>query len=677
MANLKYIILIVILGGLSSLRASSQKDSVKAVHIYQIADNLYKSGNEKAARDTLFTVLSNFNKINNDSLESKILALFGYLQKNIGNDTVSINQFMHNLSKKQIKNYLGAIKAMGIYFYKKENYPKALSYFRKLLLFSSNVKDKDAEAEAHFYLGEVFLSRRHTEKAKSYYKVALRYAEKTRNSDLYIKIYNRLGQINKLQSNNDSAIYYYTKTIDSAKEKLSADNHVIAYNNLAKIMEKKGNTQEAITYLNKAIEVAENSLPEYLPELNYELAELFYNSGKVKLAQKYYQLSLKNAIDNNDLYTEIKAIKKLGRIELKAGNFSKASKYLNSAITKTDSLNEANSLKELARYEAQYNLMQKEQEIALLDRDKKLNQAELNNQTLRNRIYIGGLIVLAILVGFLLYHISTRIKRNKLLSEQNEKINEQNEELNQINTQLSESEQKLIQALSVKNKLFTIIGHDLKSPLMDIKNLIFILKNNSGQFTKKDLRNHTAQIENRLTSLLELLNNLLNWGMAEKESLKYTPEKILINNLVSNTLNLFEGHVIIKNLKVNKQIPENLFWTTDHNMLEFICRNIISNAIKFSPNDGSINITIEHLEKRLQLVVEDNGIGMDEEQLSKIYLQTADKVRRGTNNEKGTGLGLTLANEFTNQMKGKLTIESKLDHGTKVTLLLPENGQSI
>jgi signal transduction histidine kinase/thioredoxin-like negative regulator of GroEL len=677
MQNLKYFILFLLIGTFSIKTTEAQKDSIKAFHIYQIADKLYKEGHEKEARDTLFTILSNFNSINNDTIESKILALFGYLQKNIGNDTVSINQFMQSLSKKQIKNYLGAIKAMGIYFYNKENYPKALSYFRKLLLFSSNVKEKRSEAEAHFHLGEVFLSKQHKEKAKSYYKVALRYAEKAGIPDLYIKIYNRLGQINRLQENSDSAIYYYTKTIESAKEKLTADNHIIAYENLAKIMEKKGNTQESIAYLKMAIESAKNDMHEYLPELYFELAEIYYNSNQIELSQKNYNLSKKHAIQEKDLQSEIKALKQLGRIELKSGNFSKASKYLNNAILKTDSLSEAISLEELARYEAQYNLMQKEQEIALLDRDKKLNQAELDNQTLKNRIYAGGLIILAILVGFLLYHISTRIKRNKLLSEQNEKINEQNEELNQINNQLSESEQKLIQALSVKNKLFTIIGHDLKSPLMDIKNLIFILKNNSNQFSASDLKGHTAQIENRLTSLLELLNNLLNWGMAEKQTLKYTPEKLSINKLIDNTLKLFEGQISIKNLTIKKQIPNDQYWTTDHNMVEFVCRNIISNAIKFSPKNKPIYIQCNQEEKQLKIAIEDKGLGMDEEQLNKVFIQTSEKIRRGTNNEKGTGLGLNLANDFVKQMNGKLLIESTKEAGTKVTIILPENGLKV
>jgi two-component system sensor histidine kinase/response regulator len=674
MTKFKYFIITLHFFLAIAYTTKGQTKKIKAIEIYTTADSLQKAGNDDKARDTLFALLPHFNKINNDTLESKILALFGYLQKNIGNDTVSINEFMRGLTKNQVKNYAGAIKAMGYYFYERENYPKALSYFRKLLLFSSNIKDKKTNAEAHFYLGEVFFTMKNTEKAKRYYHAALDFAQNNQHSDLYIKIFNRLGEIGNEEENIDTAIYYYTKTVEFAKDKSSNNNQIIANSNLSKIMEKKGNIAEAITYIKRAIQIAKNNKSEHLPELYFKLSQIFLKSGNIKNTLKYLKLSLSSAKESGNIHITIQATKSLGRISLENEDYLLAGKYLEKAITLTDSINQVNSSKDLARYETQYNLMQKEQEIVLLDRDKKLNKVELDNQKLRNRFYFGGLIVLVFLVGFLLYHIRTRIKQNKLLSDQNDKINEQNEELNQINQQLSDSEKMLIQALSVKNKLFAIIGHDMKSPLMDIKNLIFILKNSASQFSEKDLKNHSSQIENRLISLLELLNNLLNWGMTENNSLKYTPKKLSVNNLINKTINLFEGQFTLKNIEVDLQIPENLSWTTDPNMIEFTLRNILSNAIKFSPKESRISIKVENKDKKLTCTITDYGIGMDTNQIDKIFVQTSDKVRRGTNNEKGTGLGMSLAHEFTMQMNGKLFVESKPNEGTKVTLTLPENG---
>lgn len=662
---------------ISVLESQAQDKNLNAVQLYSFADSLYKAGNEDLARDTLFILFPNFNQINNDTLESKILALFGHLQKNIGNDTVSINHYMRSLSKKQVANYLDAIKAMGHYFYERENYTKSLNYFRKLLLFSRNVNNRKVEAEANLHLGEVFLTMKHTDKAKSYFNVALEYAKKTNNSHMIILIYNHLGQIGKSELQIDTAIYFYKKTIELAKHNLSDENQIIANSNLSKIMEEKGNYAEAITYLSRAVKLAESKNIKHLAQLYYELAELYTNTNNPTEAKKYYHQSYLASKKSNNTQPGIQSGKKLGELYLKKGNYKLSAKYFHEAIILNDSLMKINSLNELAKYEAQYSLMQKEQEIALLDRDKKFNKIKLSNEQFKSRAFIIGLIVLILLVVVLLFHISSRIKRNKILSSQNEKINEQNEELNQINQQLSDSEHKLIQALSVKNKLFTIIGHDLKSPLMDIRNLIFILKSNALQFSESDLRKHTSQIENRLTSLLELLNNLLNWGMAEKQSLKYTPEKISINQLFTKTLDLFEGQILSKGLIIKDHVSPNLSWTTDHNMLEFSIRNILSNAIKFSKNNSEIMIETIKTNKQLKIIIEDQGIGMSNEELSKIFIQTSDKVRRGTNNEKGTGLGMALAQEFATQMNGKLQIESETNKGTKVTLVLPENGQKV
>jgi len=309
----------------------------------------------------------------------------------------------------------------------------------------------------------------------------------------------------------------------------------------------------------------------------------------------------------------------------------------------------------------------------LLDRERKLKAVKLKNQELRSKLYIGGLILLGLLAAVLFYHIVTHIKKNRLLSEQNAKINEQNEELSLINQQLSESENHLMQALSTKNKLFAIIGHDLKSPLMDIKNLIFILKNNAGQFGEDALKNHTGQIENRLISLLELLNNLLNWGMTERDALVYAPQKVDLIQLISKTIHLFDGMTANKNISVRSNLPESISWYTDFNMMEFVLRNVLSNAIKFSEKDSQIDITATLDYDRLYITITDYGMGMTSDQLKKVFDRTSEKVRAGTQNEKGTGLGMPLTYEFVKKMNGVIDIESRPNKGTHVEITFETN----
>jgi len=225
-----------------------------------------------------------------------------------------------------------------------------------------------------------------------------------------------------------------------------------------------------------------------------------------------------------------------------------------------------------------------------------------------------------------------------------------------------------MQALSTKNKLFAIMGHDLKSPLMDIKSLIFILKQMPQNLKPSDIVSHASTIENRLTTLLELLNNLLNWGMKERNLLTYTPENTDVASIVEKTITIFEGQIQSKQLTIETILPEQRKWTTDINMFEFIVRNLLSNAIKFSHPNQTIEITLINANNLLTLTIKDSGIGMNKQEKNKLFIQTSDKIKRGTNNEKGSGLGMSLSYEFIRQMNGTIHVESEQNEGTTIVV---------
>ncbi len=650
--------------------AQSFEDNARLKYMY--ANELYKKGDEKAALDTLLNILPDFNSIDNDSLESRILGLFGHLHKNIGNDTVGIKKFLNSLKSNQIEKYMQAVQAMGHYFLQREAHTKALLYFRKMMLFARSSDNYEALAKSGFYSGKVFKAMHNLPRARTYFQTALKHFEKTNNINFIIKTYNELGEMALVSGNEDTAVLYLQKLLDLAKGNQSEEIKLIAYHRLSNIIFNKGNLHEAQLYIKKAIELASNLYPQYLPSLYLDLGRIKHQGKKHNSAISTYKKAIIEADKNKNLQIKIKAYQLIGDIYSNQNRHKLASKSYKKALKFKEVHQNQNSIREMARFEARYNLMQKEQEIKLLDRERKLKEVKLNNEKLRSNIYLLALIALILLAFILFLYIRSHIKKNKLLSNQNVTINEQNEELNQINQQLSESENKLMRALSTKNKLFAIIGHDLKSPLIDIKNLIFILKNKPDQFSPDELKKHAGIIEYRLTSLLELLNNLLNWGMSERNSLKFSPEDVNINQLFEKTEKLFNSQLESKEIKLTTTIPKNLVWFTDYNMLEFIIRNTISNAIKFSPVNSEIRLNINQLKDNMMIQIEDEGIGMDDKQLQEIFSQSATKVRRGTNNEKGTGLGMTLTYDFISQMGGTITVQSKKSKGTKIDISLPK-----
>ena len=652
-----------------SLAAKAQRPVEEEVKkVYRVADSLHKLEETHKALDTLLSVLPDFNEFHNDSLESKVLGLFGHLQKNMGNDTVGIGNFMQGLKSRQLRKYLNAVEAMGLYFEHREHYTKALSYYKKMILFARTLNDTLKLGEGFFKTGKMFKALLNFPKANQYFNQALIYFKSSNAQQQIIKLYNQFGDMSAEMGQPDSAKIFFRKAISHARNTESATSRIIAYHRLAIIAGDNGNYNEALIYYENSKQLATQKEPKYLPSIYFDIASFFEKFGNTAKAEKAYEESMIYAAEYNNTAIQINAAKKLADLYALKNMNSKAVKYYQLSMMLADSMQQINSVQEMARFEARYNLMQKEQEIALLDRERKLKAVKLKNQELRSKLYIGGLILLALFAIVLLYHIVTHIKKNRLLSEQNAKINEQNEELSQINQQLSESENHLMQALSTKNKLFAIIGHDLKSPLMDIKNLIFILKNNADQFGKDALKNHTGQIENRLISLLELLNNLLNWGMTERDALVYTPQKVDLVQLISKTIRLFDGMTANKNISVNRHLPGTLSWYTDFNMMEFVLRNVLSNAIKFSEKDSQIDISATLDYERLYITITDYGMGMTSDQLQKIFDRTSGKVRPGTQNEKGTGLGMSLTYEFVKQMNGVIDIDSRPNKGTRVEI---------
>lgn len=664
---LLFAISISILLFMSQLRAQNNIED-RVEQVFKVADSLYKQGDALKALDTMLFILPEFNQFQNDSLESKVLGLFSHLQKNMGNDTVGIGRFMENLKVHQLRKYLNAVDAMGHYFERREHYIKALSYYKKMILFSNRMNDTLKLGEAYFNTGRMFKALLNFPKAQQYFDQSMEFYEVVDTKTGKVKLYNQVGDIYAQKDQPDSAAAYFQKAIQIAKNSNSIHNRIIAYHRLANIMSERDNYNEASSYYQHAIEIASSRGRELLPGILLDYGNLFEKSGKTDKAIEFYRQCSKSAVAQNNTAVQISAAKKLAQLYASRKSNRLAIRYYQRSIELSDSMQKINSLQEMARFEARYNLMQKEQEIGLLDRERKLKEAKLKNQELRSRLYFGGLILLALLVGVLLYHIITHIRKNRLLSAQNVQINDQNEELSQINEQLSASENRLMQALSTKNKLFAIIGHDLKSPLMDIKNLIFILKNNPGQFSAEDLKKHSGQIENRLTGILELLNNLLNWGMAERNTLKYTPREIDVVQLIQDTIRLFDGALNSKQIKINLQLEESIQWKTDFNMLEFILRNVLSNAIKFSDIGDKIDLIARIEKDQLKIVIEDEGIGMTEQQLEQIFVRTSEKIRRGTQKEKGTGLGMSVSQDFINQMGGKILVESTEGKGTKVEI---------
>lgn len=256
------------------------------------------------------------------------------------------------------------------------------------------------------------------------------------------------------------------------------------------------------------------------------------------------------------------------------------------------------------------------------------------------------------------------------------KIKKQYDELLVLNASLEEKVKKRTEELSIavasKNKFFSIIAHDLKSPFNALLGLSEIMIENWEQMTDDDKIEFLKDINSTSKNTFNLLQNLLEWSRAQTGKIQVEATKFSPFLLIQETIKVLLQHAENKKISIKNRMPENIFCFADRNMISTVFRNLISNSIKFTPEGGSIEISVTPKESAYEFCISDSGIGMDKNTLQNLFSITEKVQKPGTANEQGTGLGLILCKEFVEKNDGKIFIESEPNLGSKFYFTVPK-----
>ena len=262
-------------------------------------------------------------------------------------------------------------------------------------------------------------------------------------------------------------------------------------------------------------------------------------------------------------------------------------------------------------------------------------------------------------------------ERTKDLEIANEELQTSNEVLQTEIEERQKIEEELKISNNTKDKFFSIIAHDLRSPFSTILGYSELLIDNVKEFEVAKSDKYLALINSSAKNTLILLNNLLNWAKTETDQINFKPEKILVSSVINKTIETSNYSAKIKNIVLNYFQSEEIVVFADLNMIETILRNLISNAIKFTNSNGKINIYTLQQDKFIKIAVSDNGVGMNEETRNKLFSLETNETTIGTANEKGSGLGLILCKEFVEKHGGKIWVESELGKGSVFKFTIP------
>ncbi len=415
----------------------------------------------------------------------------------------------------------------------------------------------------------------------------------------------------------DSALQMYTNVL-----KLTAkipDPLVIldACNGIGNILTERHQTNEGIKYFLRSLDVAQkNHMKQAISETARYLEESYEQVDDDKDALKY-----------NKLYLEYR-----------------------------DSVYNDKSTVEIQQMQFDYELGKKETQIALLNKDKAIERSSLEKQKVIVWALLTGLGLLAI-ISILLYRNIRNEKRSKdEIVKQKEEILLQSARLEDLN--------------KFKDKTFSVLSHDLRGPVTAITAAMALL--DDKVISPEEFTSLTPDINKQLGTLNLLLDNLLNWAKSYMQgTIAANPERTNLNKLVDMNIYLAKDAADKKNIAIENKLPSEAFAYYDPAQLDIVIRNLLSNSIKFTNTNGIISISAIAKDERMFLSIADDGVGMTQEQMDKLFTLSVNNNTYGTGGERGTGLGLLLCYEFIIANKGQISVTSEPGKGSTFTLSLP------
>lgn len=556
------------------------------------------------------------------------------------------------------------------FYTEQSEYPKALESGLLALKIQDSLKNDKYITKILINIGNVYLQQEHFEDAKKYFRRAEKLNLKIGDKSSAGSIYMNIGYIHQFQKPKqlDSALLCYRKALFASQ----AINHRFRVadiiGNFGSIYAEMPKYDSSLYYSFQSLKLHEDLKDIYNKSRNLaNIADVNYYLGNYSEAIKYGEIAFKVAKEAENKDVKQSATDLLSRVYAKKRDFEKALFYRELSVIFHDSIFNEAKTKTLKNLQHEYEIEKHQAEIALLNKDKIIQQDKLilqNVQQNSRQNMMLFFIILAVLLAVVFYWLNKKQQaNNKFLSIQNAEINQQKEEI--------EAQAETLDELNhTKDKLFTIIAHDLRSPLNNLKMTLQLFEK---QYINPDeFRDITKVLETNVDTIKDTLDNLLNWSISQLQGLDITPETLNIKDLGIEAISLYKEIADKKGITLSQEIDFETLVIADKNHVRLVLRNLISNAIKFTNEGGEIKITTEELANNtLQINIIDNGIGMTAEQSYKLFKVKSHFTSYGTANEKGTGVGLLLCQEFIIRNGGVIGVDSKIGRGSCFFFSLP------
>lgn len=547
----------------------------------------------------------------------------------------------------------------GKFYLELGDFDNALSFYFKAATMAEKEKDYSNLCQIYSLITSLYLNLENESKAELFADKQLPLIQQHLHNDpnALANYYYAKGRIQQMNKKYDSSRAYFEKLVNLSRKtaKETTDDAILHVNDLrlmSSIYLEEKNYPKALTYLDscKAIldTIADQSLAlKTRGTLKMDFGNFWSKEGHYSKAISYYKDAITCLNVSSASEYVMDSYEKLAEVYGKAKDYENQVWALESFYKLKDSLFTTDKKVKMTELETNYQLEKKNASLALL---------EANSQKQKNIQNILIFVTVLILLGLATLGVfNRRFKfKNEQLALQNEQISDQKTELQQLN--------------AVKDKLFSVISHDLRNPISTLKTFISISKNKN--FPEEKLERYRQQMEQSVNQTGAMLDNLLLWAQMQLKTSTPVLSPIDLNGAIQNVVAEVAGQANIKQVNIEfdaSQRSASVF--SNLAIVEIALRNLLTNAIKYSPSGSSIKIVCQSQLEKASILVKDCGVGMTEEQIANLEKQAVISSL-GTQGERGSGMGIALVMQLLTQVGAQLKIKSVLNEGSEFTILL-------
>ncbi len=629
----------------------SQKEKIRL--LVQLSELNQDSEPSKAVKygENALKILNKFN-LNDPALEIRVLLSLSRANQPIGRYDTAL-EYGHKADITALE--IGDKQAAAIAYnqvsriYHRLGYLDwALDYAQRALKSFSEMEDKIGIAEAYKNIGNVYRTLRKNQQALEHYRKSLDLLQSLGDKRHLVPLFIYIGNVYHEARRYEIAMDYYQKS-RAIVEKLNwrVGQAGVLYCIATLYADKGGDLARAIDYGKKALDICKETGQKR------NMAILLGHMGKCHRKLKEYKKALDYVNQALDIAKEsqIKDItrdiyEELYQIYVEMELYPRAYEYFDKVKDIDDEILTKKQLISIPQLWLRLETEKNEKKIQWLTFQNYIQELKLRRQEL-----VRKLLIAAVLIGFMLV-LSAVIYYRYRVKKRAERL-------------LKESEKKLQAMNTAKDKLFSIIAHDLVSPLNGLLLSSAYLENNLDAMKEDEIKDSLHQIHENTSYMSRLLENLLVWAVSQLGKLEVELETLDLHRLTEETIELMISSAREKNIRLMSHINENTLVRADQRMVETIMRNLVGNAVKYSTSGGKVDIFSRSTGNFIEVTISDTGVGIPAHKLDALFQLGIHNSTRGTTGERGVGLGMFLCKEFVEKHRGTIHVESHSNNGNK------------